>query len=55
MNMLVRIYDKDNNWVPEIYCVVGLIIGNLTLLALFTGILCQTFSEQNKPEDVSQD
>ena len=49
MNMLVRIYDKTSRWVPQLYCVIGIIIGNLTILALFTGILCQTFSEQTTP------
>ena len=55
MNMLVRIYGFDNRWVPETYCVIGIIIGNLTLIALFTGILCQTFSDENKPDNDKKD
>ena len=45
MNMLIRGYDPSYTWVPKVYCVLGILIGNLTILALFTGILCQTFTE----------
>ena len=42
MNMLVRFYEKNeygNNWIPILYCTFSIIFGNLTLLALFTGML----------------
>ena len=43
MNTLVRGYEKNSDggdrWIPETYCVFGIIMGNLTLLALLTGIL----------------
>ena len=52
MNMLVRIFDSGKSTgIPEIYCVIGIIVGNLTLIALFTGILCQTFSDSKRKKD----
>ena len=49
MNTLVRAYEKngdgDARWVPETYCVFGILMGNLTLLSLFTGILLQGYLE----------
>ena len=46
MNMLVRVYRVDGQkmeWIPKLYCVFGIIFGNLTLLALFIGIMLQGF------------
>ena len=47
-NQLMNTYVKgmevsvgSNIWIPKVYCVVSLIVGNYTLLALFTGILLQ--------------
>lgn len=34
----MRVNDQVT-WLPKIYCVVGIVIGNFTLLALFTGTL----------------
>ena len=39
----------SNEIVPKIYCMLALIIGNFTLLALFTGTLLQGF--QNRIEE----
>ena len=46
MNMLVRVYRIDGQkmeWIPKLYCVFGIVFGNLTLLALFVGIMLQGF------------
>lgn len=61
MNDLVLVMDKSiegNWWIPKAYCVIGIVFGNFTLLALFTGILLQTFSEElekQKTETKDQD
>ena len=42
MNIQVRFYEKVHDMtslIPILYCVVSIILGNLTLLALFTGML----------------
>ena len=49
MNTFVRSFNKTLNrgeWIPIVYCVIGLVIGNLTLLSLFTGILLNNFSDE---------
>ena len=47
MNTWVRVYHKNDLssqiWIPQVYCVLGIVIGNLTLLSLLTGILLQEF------------
>lgn len=46
----VRAYDSWRGrglFLPKSYCVIGIIVGNFTLLALFTGILLQAFSESD--------
>ena len=62
MNNLVRVYDKNDlgssSWIPELYCVFAIIMGNLTLLALLTGILLQGFlkhSAEMEAKDPKQD
>ena len=55
MNTYVRSFNKTLNrgeWIPKVYCVVGLVIGNLTLLSLFTGILLNNFSDETNSEAV---
>ena len=50
MNLYVRAYEKNDDfktWIPKTYCLIGLVIGNMTILALFTGILLQSFIESN--------
>ena len=50
MNGLTRVMDVSFGralWVPQAYCIFGVLFGNLTLLALFTGILIQAFQEEN--------
>ena len=47
MNTFVRSFNKTLNrgeWIPMVYCVIGLVIGNLTLLSIFTGVLLNNFS-----------
>ena len=42
MNIQVRFYEKTHDmssFIPILYCVLSIILGNLTLLALFTGML----------------
>ena len=42
MNMQVRFLEKSKEMpsiIPILYCVLSIIMGNLTLLALFTGML----------------
>ena len=42
MSISVRFYEKTHDlttFIPILYCVVSIILGNLTLLALFTGML----------------
>lgn len=45
MDLFVRVFTKSNRQtiIPIMYFIGGLIIGNFTLLALFTGILLQGF------------
>lgn len=53
MNDLVLVMDKTLErgwWIPKAYCVIGIICGNFTLLALFTGILLQAFSEESEKQ-----
>ena len=41
MYQYVRVSAKTlgNTWIAKAYCIVGIIFGNFTLLALFTGTL----------------
>ena len=34
-------------WIPQAYCSIGMLLGNLTLLALFTGILMEAFADDD--------
>ena len=48
MNTFVRSFNKTLNrgeWIPMVYCVIGIVIGNLTLLSIFTGVLLNNFSD----------
>lgn len=58
MFILVRGFDAHGKktWIPKVYCVVGIIFGNFTLLALFTGSLLQAFSSTIKEhQNIDQD
>ena len=58
MFILVRGFDAQGKktWIPKVYCVVGIIFGNFTLLALFTGSLLQAFSSTIKEhQNIDQD
>ena len=50
MNLFVRVFVKSNRQtlIPIIYFIGGLVIGNFTLLALFTGILLQGFIDNDQ-------
>jgi len=57
MNTYVKAMDDSQGygtWIPKVYCVLTLIVGNFTLLALFTGILMQQFSTQTS-ENLSEE
>ena len=46
MNEYVRAMDTTLGrgwWIPKAYCMSAMIVGNFSLLALFTGILLQAF------------
>lgn len=58
MFILVRAMQKNgaSTLIPKLYCVVGMIFGNFTLLALFTGTLLQAFSKTiQEHQSIGQD
>ena len=57
MNMYARTFERNDyggKWIPELYCMTGIIMGNLTLLALLTGMLTIKNSEVEEIKDQSQ-
>ena len=54
MNMQVRFFEKileQNAGIPIAYCFLSIVLGNLTLLALFTGMLVQNGKESKEDQD----
>ena len=42
-------------WIPMVYCVIGIVVGNLTLLSLFTGILLNNFTDETSSKATDAD